>query len=68
MSKFLVNNLNVIAGACTSSQSVAQYKKGETINSGILLISNEGRIWLKYKGGSGNERYVCAYDKNGTKF
>ena len=34
----------------------------------MLLIENEGRIWLKYKGSSGNDRYVCAVDKDGSEF
>ena len=38
MSKVLVDKLNVREGPSTSSKSVAQYDKGEIINSGNLLL------------------------------
>ena len=56
MSRVLVNHLNVRAGPSTNSQKVAYYDAGQTINSADLLIENEGRIWLRYTGGSGNKR------------
>jgi len=62
MSRVLVNHLNVRAGPSTNSQKVAYYDAGQTINSADLLIENEGRIWLRYTGGSGNKRYICAYE------
>ena len=69
MSEVLVSNLNVRAEPSTNSESLAKYDKGEIINSGEILISNEGRIWLRYTAvSSGKKRYVCAYDKDGTKF
>ena len=68
MSKVLVNKLNVREGPSTSAKSVAQYDKGETINSGNLLVESEGRIWLRYKGASGSQRYVCAINNDGSVF
>ena len=67
MSKVLVNGLNVRAGPSTNSQIVAHYDEGEIINSGNLVEENEGRFWLRYKGGSGNQRYVCMWE-NGKYF
>ena len=60
MSRVLVNHLNVRAGPSTNSQKVAYYDAGQTINSADLLIENEGRIWLRYTGGSGNKRMKVA--------
>jgi len=68
MSKVLVSNLNVRAEPSINSEVLDHYDKNQMINSGESLIENEGRIWLKYTGGSGKKRYVCAYDKDGTKF
>ena len=68
MAEVLVSNLNVRAEPSTSSGVLDHYQKGDKINSGDLLVSSDGRIWLRYTGGSGNKRYVCAYDKDGSKF
>ncbi len=68
MSKVLVNNLQVRESPSTSSKVVAKYNSGETINSGEALIESEGRIWLRYKASSGNQRYICAYNNDGTKY
>ena len=67
MLKVLVNGLNVRTGPSTNSQIVAHYDEGEIINSGNLVVENEGRFWLRYKGGSGNQRYVCMWE-NGNYF
>lgn len=68
MSKVLVNGLKVRTGPSTNTQAVAHYDTGNVINSGDLLILNEGRIWLRYTGGSGNKRYVCYKDNNGSQY
>ena len=68
MSRVLVNHLNVRTGPSTSAQKVAYYDKGQIINSGDQLIPNEGRTWLRYTGGSGNKRYVCVIDTDGSKY
>ena len=62
MSKVLVNSLNVRVGPSTSTEKVAHYDAGQIINSGDLIIQNEGKYWLRYTGGSGNKRYVCMWD------
>ena len=68
MSKVLVNRLNVREGPSTNSKSVAHYEAGDIIKSGNLLIENEGRIWLRYRGNSGNDRYVCAINNDGSVY
>lgn len=68
MSKVLVDKLCVRTAPSTSSEVLDHYDKGQMINSGESLVSGDGRIWLCYKGASGNKRYVCAYDKDGSKF
>ena len=68
MSKVLVNGLNVRTGPSISAGKVAHYDAGQMINSGDLLIENEGRLWLRYTGGSGNKRYVCAINNDGSKY
>ena len=68
MSKIIASKLQIREGPSTNTKSVGEYNVGEVINSGMLLIENEGRIWLKYKGSSGNDRYVCAIDKDGSEF
>ena len=68
MSRVLVNHLNVRTGPSTGSQKVAYYDAGQIINSGDLLLEGDGRIWLRYTGASGNKRFVCAYDKDRSKY
>lgn len=68
MSRVLVNGLCVRAGPSTNTAKVAHYDAGDIINSGQQLIENEGRIWLKYLGGSGNYRYVCVINNDNAKY
>lgn len=69
MPTVLINNLIIRTAPSTQAQKLPeQYNSGERILSGDLLIENEGRIWLRYTGKSGNKRYVCAYDDDGTVF
>ena len=68
MSRVLVNGLQVRTAPSVGAQSVAHYDAGQVINSGVELVQNEGRTWLKYKASSGNYRYICAKDKDGSKF
>ena len=68
MSRVLVNHLRVRDGPSTNSPEVASYDSGQIINSGNLIIFNEGRYWLRYTSASGNQRYICAYDTNGAQF
>lgn len=68
MSRVLVNGLSVRTGPSTGSQKVAYYDAGQIIKTGRVLIENEGRIWLKYIGLSGNERFVCAVNNDNSKY
>ena len=68
MSRVLVNDLKVKTNPSINAQSVATYNAGDVIKSGDLLIENEGRIWLRYTGASGNKRYVCVLDTNNAKY
>ena len=68
MSIVLVNGLRVRTAPSVGAETVAYYDAGQVINSGDQLIQNEGRTWLRYTGDSGNYRYVCAIDKDGSKF
>ena len=68
MSRVLVDNLDVRAGPSFNTEKIATYNAGNIINSGDLLIENEGCIWLRYTGASGNKRYVCAIDRDGTQY
>lgn len=68
MSKVLVNNLNIRAEPSVNSNALDKYNTGDIIQSGDLIIINEGRHWLRYTGSSGNKRYVCAIDSNGSKY
>ena len=67
MSTVLIDHLNARTGPSTGSETVAYYDKGQVINSGDLIIQNEGKYWLRYTGGSGNRRYICIWE-NGTYF
>ena len=68
MSKVLVNSLNIRADPSVNSNALDKYNTGDIIKSGDLIIINEGKHWLRYTGGSGNKRYVCAKDSNGSIF
>ena len=68
MSRVLIDGLNVRTGPSTSATKVAHYDAQQMINSGDLLIENENRIWLRYTGGSGNKRFVCAINNDGSKY
>ena len=48
-----------------TTPEVAYYDAGQVIHSVLGTVENEGRTWLKYRGGSGNVRYICLRDTNG---
>ena len=48
-----------------NTPEVAHYDKGDRINCVLGTVESEGRTWLKYRGGSGNERFICLRDTNG---
>ena len=54
-----------ISSSSTSSSSVAQYYKGETIRYD-KIVKNSECTWLSYIGGSGNRRYVCGKTASGS--
>ena len=66
MATVLVNHLRVRAGPSVNSAEVAYYDAGQKIHSVLGTVDNEGRTWLKYRGGSGNERFICLRDTNGA--
>ena len=59
-----LTTVNVRAGPSTSTQVVAQYCNGDTVNYD-KTVENEGRLWISYIARSGNRRYCCARDNNG---
>lgn len=61
----IVDALNVRTEPSTTSQVVATYKKGETVNYDSFIIAN-GYVWLSYIGGSGNRRYIAEGPANGN--
>ena len=68
MATVLVNHLRVRAGPSVNSAEVAYYDAGQKINSVLGTVDNEGRTWLKYRGGSGNDRFICLRDTNGETY
>ena len=64
--KFLTN-VKVRSGPGTSYSAVATYQKGETVTYD-KTVTGDSRTWISYIGGSGNRRYCCAIDKDGTYF
>ena len=55
------------AGPSTSTEVVATYSAGETVNYD-KTVENEGRLWISYIGHSGKRRYCCARDTNGETY
>ena len=62
-----LTTVKVRAGPSTSTQAVATYSAGETVNYD-QKVENEGRLWISYIGDSGKRRYCCARDTNGEKY
>ena len=62
-----LTTVKVRAGPSTSTEVVATYSAGETVNYD-KTVENEGRLWISYIGRSGNRRYCCARDTNGEKY
>ena len=61
----VVSELNVRASPSTSSEVVATYGYGDVIVYDSI-VDGDGRKWISYIGGSGNRRYVCGKDSNGS--
>lgn len=64
--KFLTD-VNVRTAPSVSSSVVAMYSAGETVKYD-KVYNKEGRTWISYIGASGNRRYCCAIDKDGSKY
>jgi len=62
-----LTTVNVRSSPSTSSTAVAQYKAGETVKYDQVVVQ-DGRTWISYIGGSGNRRYCCAIDKDGSQY
>ena len=62
-----LTTVKVRAGPSTSTQAVATYSAGETVNYD-KTVENEGRLWISYVGRSGKRRYCCARDTNGETY
>ena len=61
----VTSQLNVRASPSTSAEIVAYYSYGEQIVYDSI-VDGDSRKWLSYIGGSGNRRYVCGRDSDGT--
>ena len=64
---YFLTTVKVRAGASTSSSSVGTYNKGESVKYD-KVVKGDGRTWISYIGGSGNRRYCCAIDKDGSQY
>ncbi len=58
MAKVLVNHLRIRTGPSVNTSELDYYNAGQIIHSNLGLVENEGRTWLKYRGRSGNIRYI----------
>lgn len=54
-----VDNLNVRTAPSTSAGVVAQYHRGEKVTLQDWYFIQDGYVWGRYVGGSGNIRYVA---------
>ena len=59
--------MNVRASPSTSSSVVAKYYAGQSVKYD-KTVSAEGRTWISYIGGSGNRRYCCAINTDGSQY
>ena len=64
---YFLTSVKVRAGPSTSSEHVATYSKGESVKYD-KVVKGDGRTWISYIGGSGNRRYCCAIDKDGSQY
>ena len=62
-----LTTVKVRAGPSTSTEVVATYSAGETVNYD-KTVENEGRLWISYVGRSGKRRYCCSRDTNGETY
>lgn len=65
----LVSDLRVRTEPKLTAETVAYYQKGEVIKNYDRVVHNDGYVWIRYKGASGNYRYVAVKDlRTGKRF
>ena len=64
---YFLTAVRVRASPSTSSETVATYQAGDSVVYDSV-VQNEGRTWISYIGGSGNRRYCCAVDSDGSVY
>lgn len=64
---YFLTAVKVRAGPSVGSAHVATYAAGDTVRYD-QVVTNEGRTWISYIGGSGNRRYCCAIDTDGSAY
>lgn len=62
-----LTNVKVRSGPSTASSQQALYTTGETVNYDSV-VSGDGRTWISYIGRSGQRRYCCAIDRDGSRY
>ena len=62
-----LTSVKVRAGPSTSSEQVATYTKGESVKYD-KVVTGDSRTWISYIASSGNRRYCCAIDKDGSVY
>lgn len=61
-----VDELHVRAAASTSSEIVASYRNGQTVNLDGWMGIADGYRWVRYIGSSGNTRYIALGPADGS--
>ncbi|OZG68292.1 SH3 domain-containing protein [Bifidobacterium eulemuris] len=61
----VVDVLNVRDQPTVKGATVAQYKKGQTVNLEGWGVYADGYLWGRYKGGSGKTRYIAIGTQSG---
>jgi hypothetical protein len=60
-----VETVRVRSQPSTNSEQVATYYPGETVRYDSI-VEGDGRLWISYIGQSGNRRYCCLRDRDGS--
>lgn len=63
-----VARLNVRTSPSTASRSVAQYSLGQSVVLDEWASENEGYVWGRYTGYSGEKRYVAVRETGGEEY
>ena len=62
-----LTTVRVRAQPSTSSETVATYSKGEKVTYD-QVVTGDSRTWISYIASSGNRRYCCAIDSDGSVY